>query len=766
MRTALTHAFAILLLSGCCGLRVAPEPPPPEPPPARVPPPSLAEPSFLEQYAATRAFRLGAPRSIRVVPGGDAVLYLRSGGRTFEQDLFAFDPATGAERVLLTADQILQGAEEQLTPEEKARRERQRETARGITSYDLSHDGEQILVPLAGRLYLVTRRTGAVREVPLAAEAAPPADPRLSPDARQLAFVRDGDVFVFDLAAGTERRLTQREGPEIRYGEAEFVAQEEMDRHHGYWWSPDGAWLAVQRTDTSGMEHLHLADPIAPAAATWAPAYPRPGQKNADVELLLIPTAGGAPTPVVWNRARYPYLATVRWDEAAPLTLLVQSRRQEEAVLLAADTKTGETRTLWTERDPAWVNLDQTVPRWVDEGSAYLWSSDREGVPRLELRAGDSTWARALTPPELHYQALLHVDEERHLVWFTASGPPPETHLYRVSLERGALPERVTQAPGLHSATFGRHTGRYVLIRDAPDETRRSATVIGDDGAALGALRSDAEEPPFSPRVELTTVEIEGRTHHAAIVRPRNFEAGVRYPGILYAYAGPGHPVVRASARSYLRDQWFADHGFIVLRLDGRGTPLRGRDWERAIKGDLIQVPLVDQAAGVQALAARLPELDAKRIGVYGWSFGGYFAAMATMQRSDVFKAGVAVAPVADWHDYDTHYTERYLGLPPENPEGYERSSVLTWAPWLEVPLLIMHGTVDDNVYFVHALKLSDALFRAGRDHAFLPLAGFTHMVADPLMTVRLYSRVASWFLEHLGDPELAPPAAPAGEPR
>ena len=257
-----------------------------------------------------------------------------------------------------------------------------------------------------------------------------------------------------------------------------------------------------------------------------------------------------------------------------------------------------------------------------------------------------------------------------------------------------------------------------------------------------------AEAPSFVPNVEYLTVG--ERDYRAAIVRPRNFEAGRRYPVLLSVYAGPGYAKVRKGRYRQLREQWQADHGFVVVSIDGRGTPGRGREWERAIRGNLIDIPLEDQVAGLQAVLAQYPELDGNRVGVYGWSFGGYFSAMAVMRRPDVFRVGVAGAPVCDWRDYDTHYTERFLGLPAENTSGYDASSVLTYAPELQRPLLIIHGTSDDNVYFAHALKMSDALMRAGRSHELIPLAGSTHIVADPQVAENLQAEIMGFLADGL----------------
>ena len=270
-------------------------------------------------------------------------------------------------------------------------------------------------------------------------------------------------------------------------------------------------------------------------------------------------------------------------------------------------------------------------------------------------------------------------------------------------------------------------------------------------------LATTRETPPWIPNLELTTVG--PKAFHAAIIRPRDFDAKKRYPVIVNVYGGPHAKTVNATPQAYFLQQWIADQGFIIASIDGRGTPGRGRDWERAIKNDLIGPALDDQVEGLQALGANYPEMDLAHVGIYGWSFGGYFSAMAAMKRPDIYHAGCAGAPVCDWLDYDTCYTERYLGVPALNKDGapdsdiYRKSSVLTYCKDLRRPLLIIHGTADDNVYFMHSLKMTQSLFRAGKEFEFLPLAGFTHMVPDPVVTTRLYSRIATFFKRHLGEP-------------
>ena len=720
----------------------------------------IADPAFLEQWAATFRFRLGNPTGIALTPDGSAVLFLRSGPRSFVNDLYEFDPATGRERVLLTAEQVLQGGEEKLTAEELARRERMRMASRGIASFQLSDDGAKILVPLSGKLFVIDRATGAKKE--LKGAEGFPIDPRFSPDGRLVACVREGDVYVTDIDASTERRLTTKSSPTITNGLAEFVAQEEMKRFRGHWFSPDATMLAYAQADTAGIEVFTIMDPTDPAKSPQTWPYPRPGKKNAEVRLgvlsLADPSAAPATVWARWDRERYPYLASVVWAKDAPLTIVVQNREQTEQLVLAIDTKTGDATTLLTERDAAWINLDQDFPKWLEGGAGFLWSTERNGAYELELRGRDGALLRTLCGREINYrEGLTGLDEKAGFAYVLGGNDPTETHLHRVPLDpKAGRPERLTTEPGVHGAVFAKKSAAHVRTFSGIDGTPRWR-VFRADGSEAGALTSVRETPPFTPNVEFADVSADGRTYEALLVRPRNLERGRRYPVIVSVYGGPGVQVVTKNAGAQLLNQWYADHGFVVVAIDNRGTPARGRDWERTIKNDFITEPLRDQVVALRALGARFPEMDLSRVGIYGWSFGGYFSAMAVMRAPDVFHAGVAGAPVCAWEDYDTHYTERYIGTPQSNPVGYRTGNVMTWAKDLSRPLLIIHGTADDNVYFMHALKMSDALFRAGKEHDFLALAGFTHMVPDPLVTRRLYSRVAGYFVEHLIETPPAP---------
>jgi dipeptidyl-peptidase-4 len=529
--------------------------------------------------------------------------------------------------------------------------------------------------------------------------------------------------------------------------------------------------IAYQETDNTGVEVWHVADPMYPGGNPTPFFYPRPGKANAKVRLgvtsLPSPSGRGAggegkgkTTWLDWDRDKYPYLATVRWSQNAPLCLTVQSRDQRELALLEANLKTGKTSLLLTEKSSTWVNLRQEVPRWLPSGESFLWVSERDDLPRLELRNRNGKMRRVVIAADFGYQGIVSVDKEGDEIIIAGSANPTEAHLYRFSLKDpfGEV-EQITKTPGMYGAVYSPDHSVHVLTTRTMDVMPKSE-VFRKDGKLIGALPSVAENPPRRPAVDLVQVASGKRKFHAAVIFPGDYETRKKYPVIVDVYGGPHHLHVAATQTRWLLDQWYADQGFIVVAIDGRGTPGRGAEWERAIYQKFGSVPLDDQVAALKALGAKYPMMDLNRVGIDGWSFGGYMSALAVMRRPDVFHAGVAGAPVCDWLDYDTHYTERYLGVPPEDVKksrddpAYKEGSLLTYAADLKRPLMILHGTADDNVYFRHSLKIVDALFRAGKDFEMVPLSGLTHMVPDPLVMERLHGRIALFFQKHLGRPE------------
>jgi dipeptidyl-peptidase-4 len=700
---------------------------------------------FVRRLALTKSFQFGAPVQATPTPDGKAVLFLRSGPRDKRQSLFELDVASGATKEALTPEALVKT--ETISAAEAARRERMRVTAGGLTSFELSKNGARVLVLMSGKLFVLTRATGVVKELP----SDDVIDPHFSPDGTKVAYVRGSDVYVVLVDSGRETAVTHG-GTETRpHGVAEFVAQEELERSRGFWFSPDSAKVLYEEADLSRVDALFVSDPSKPDSAPLKTSYPRAGRPNADVRLGLVSITGGPTTWVDWDRARFPYVTTVRWDEAGPgfLTLLVMDRLEENAALLIVDPKTGKTRVLLTEHDDAWLNIDPTVPRFLPDGR-FLWSSERKGPWALELRAASGEPVATLSSG---YRELLDLDPVAGVASFVRGDDPTRGRLAHVKLAEPQGLNEVSNGDGFVTARFGRGQHDVYVVRELKRTAMPRMYVRNTAGTVKVDIPQVVEDPGFVPEPEIVAV---GPDHvNVAILRPKGFDPKARYPVIDAAYGGPTHLTVAAVSNLYLRDQWIADAtGAIVVSLDARGTPERGRDWERALDGKIGAVPLDGHVATLDALAKRFPEMDTTRVGIYGWSFGGYLAALALLARPDVFKVAVAGAPVADWRDYDSAYTERYMGLPESNKAAYDEASLLTLAarPSTSRPFLLIHGTADDNVYFAHSLKLANAMERAGRPFELLPLVGITHLPYEPDMAERLWTRVAEFLRDHLNE--------------
>lgn len=701
---------------------------------------STADPKFLETYAQTRAFRLGTPRNVAISPDDGAVLFLRSAARDPKQALYETDLTTGLTRELLAPEKLLGVEGEKLSPEEKARRERLRITASGFTAFELSEDGKQILLPLSGRIFVVDRKTGARVEAKTGKGSA--FDPHLSPDGKEVAFVRDGDLWVIGLDdKAKETRVTIGSNDDVTHGLADFVAQEELDRTRGFWWSPDGDKLLYEEVDSKKVERFTIADPAHPEKAPDRAPYPRAGKTNAEVRFGLVSKKGGKTTWVDWDRAKFPYVAQVTF-KAGLFALHVLDRAQRTGALLGVDPKTGATTVLVEEKDDAWINVDPSVPRVLADGT-FLWSSEQSGAPQLELHDKNGKLLRTLSSPG--YRALVGVDPKARIAYFAGATEPTQRGLFATPLAGGEA-----KAVPLDDATFATPvmgpTGTVVAGYEGDRAGHRAWNARSVDGKRKIALPAVAEHPAIRP---IQFLAVGDDALRVSVLLPVGFQKGKKYPVVDAAYGGPHHQQVTDDGASYARDQWLADAtSAIVVRIDAKGTPGRGRAFERAVKDAFAKVPLDGHVAALQALGKLMPELDLDRVGVYGWSFGGYFAALAVLARPDFYKVGMAGAPVTDWRDYDTAYTERYLGMPDAQAHVYDMNAVTTYAaqPSTHRPLLVVHGTADDNVYFVHGLKLVEALAKAGRPFQFLPVTGMTHQIASPAHNELVWQRAA----EHL----------------
>ncbi|HEX7665492.1 MAG TPA: DPP IV N-terminal domain-containing protein, partial [Polyangiaceae bacterium] len=589
--------------------------------------------SFPRLLAVTRNFRLGDPKSMHPTEDGSKVLFLRAAAPDPRQSLWELDVASGKETILLDAAASMGGPQETLSHEERARRERMRINTTGYTSFEASKDGADVVVSLSGRLFRWSRKTGKSTELATGKGAA--IDPRLSPDGKRVAYVRDADVYAIALDGGKEERVTTGGTERKSHGLAEFIAEEELDRTRGFWWSPDGKSILYEEADTSKVETLYIQDPAHPEHAPDANPYPRAGTTNATLRFGIVGSHGGATKWIDFDNAKYAYVAQVGWSKNAPPTFYALDRAQRNGLVFSVDPATGKASELVHEHDDAWLNVDASCPRWLEDGSAFLWSTEKNGAWELELHDKKGALVRTVVPKNDGYRELSAVDSEKKVVVVESSVEPTEQGLGVYGLDaNGMATYRIAQPSSFLSASFGDSNGTYAFRLASTGAMPIYGVNHVTTDAVAKHVGSAAIKPPFEAKAEI--IRIGQDETRVALLWPHGYMQGTKLPLIDAAYAGPGYSTVLADESSYLRAQWLADvTGALVVSIDAKGTPNRGRDWERALTGKLGDVPLEGHVAAIQALEARYPVIDAKRIGIYGWSFGGYISAYAALARPD-----------------------------------------------------------------------------------------------------------------------------------
>ena len=687
--------------------------------------------SFPRRYAATQRFSLGAPRSFAIPPDGSRVVFVRSrGGDDPVGCLWTLDLASGEELCVADPRDLVGSDGEDLPREERARRERARESAGGIVSYATDRAVTKAVFVLGTRAYLADLAGGGATLLPM---DGPVIAPRLNGDATMVAFVRDRSLWVANVDGSDERSLAVPISPTVSWGLPDFVAAEEMGRFRGYWWSPDGTRLAVARVDEAPVQRWYIGDPIDPSVAPVEHRYPAAGTPNADVSLHLC-SLDGVVTEVEWDREQFPYLVDVSWASDQPLLVTLLSRDQRRLPVLTVDddgvaTRAGE------EHDEPWIELVPGFPRRTSDGRTI-----HPLVEPATRRIGIA--GVAVTPEGLQVRRLVDADDQR-LVFTASADDPTAVTVYRCGLDGSDL-RAISATDGVADAAA---RGDVTVV------TQRSLAGPGVTVTVDAGERHTVASYAEAPTLELNATELVlGKNElRAMLLLPRNHDGG-RLPVLLDPYGGPHAQRVVRSYNAHLQSQWFADAGFAVLVIDGRGSPGRGPAWERTIAGDLATLPLQDQIDGLLACAGAHPSLlDLDRVAIKGWSFGGYLAALAVLRRPDIFAAAIAGAPVTDWSLYDPHYTERYLGMPDTDAEAYRRSSLLDEAAALQRPLMIIHGLADDNVVAAHSLRLSRALLEAGRAHTLLPLSGVTHMTPQEVVAENLLHLQLEFLRDALG---------------
>ena len=691
--------------------------------------------TFPRQFARTQRLTVGEPRNIVVSPDGARVVFCRSlGGSDAVNSLYVLDVATSTETCV--ADMHAQhssSANSKLdTSAEQARRERAREGASGIVSYSCDDQVLNAAYCVAGQLFVTNLVTAVTHKIETSDAIF---DPRISPNGKHIAYVRDGKLCVCDLT-GTEIIVAAEAEPnnDITWGQAEFVAAEEMGRQRGYWWSPDSTAIAACRVDNSPVAMTWIGDPANPMTQPRPHRYPFAGTNNANVSLHIFTINAdnnSSRVDVQWQQSQLEYLTSVQWTRSG-LIIALQNREQTKLEVCAVHTSTGALSTIRTETDEHWIDLVAGSPALLADGRLAM-CCERNGVRALTIDD------HVVTSSEIQVRNIIATTPTA--IYFGANpiADPTVLHVMQCNLTDLTVSWLTTDA-GVHTAAVG---GDTVVIRSATLSEVRTATRVN----GKHQIANNAETCLLTPNV--TMHRIGANKIATAIVLPNNHDSSP-LPILFDPYGGPHAQRVLCASSAYFASQWFANQGFCVVIADGRGTPGRGTQWERDVHYDLATKILDDQIEVLRELPTLVPCADTTRVGIRGWSFGGYLAALAVLRAPDMFHCAVAGAPVTKWDLYDTHYTERYMGNPQTHAADYEATSLVAHAHLLERPLLLIHGLADDNVLAAHTLQFSTALLHHGKVHELLALSGVTHMTPQEVVAENLLLHQLEFLQRHL----------------
>ncbi|MGV9005219.1 MAG: S9 family peptidase [Brevundimonas sp.] len=671
-----------------------------------------------ERVFASPALSGPVARGVSLSPDGDLVAFLRS--RTDDVDvldLWAAPTAGGEPFKLIDARALVPEAGE-LSEAEKARRERMRISQRGVVEYSWDEQGRYILAPLEGDVFLASRTDGTVRR--LTQSPGDEIDAKVSPKGSYVSYVRDQNLYVNDLTTGTETAVTDDGASLITWATAEFIAQEEMDRDTGYWWSPDERYIALQRTDESGVDIVPRLDITGGGSTIVAQRYPRAGRPNAVVDLYVRDLQSGSRVKVDLGTDTDIYLGRVNWSvDGRTLYVQRESRDQKRIDLLSVDPATGASRVLMSQTSDTWVDLTDDFRPLAD--GRFIWSTEETGWRHLYLYDRDGRKIRAITRGDWPVKGLAGVNAMTGEVFFTASMRdgaelPYEQQLFRASLNRTMTPVAITPAGGWWSASVNKTGTAYVGNYSDPATPPQSA-LYRMDGTRVRWIeenRLDASHPffPYVSRLripEFGTLQSHGQTLVWRMQTPPGFDPARKYPVVMQVYGGPSTGAGAQRSWQSANNQLLTEAGYIVFRLDNRGEGDRSQAFESAQYLHMGTVEIEDQKMAANYLRS-LPYVDAAHLAMMGWSYGGFMSLNALTEPGMGLAAAAAGGPPTNWGLYDTHYTERYMSTPQANPEGYAGSDILTRLPNLSGRLLLMHGMADDNVVFENSTRLIDAL--------------------------------------------------------
>jgi dipeptidyl-peptidase-4 len=720
---------------------------------------AIAEQLEVARLEASPNLNGTTARGVRISPDGQRVTFLQ--GRPEDkkqQDLWEYHIADKSKRKLVDSVALL-GGEEELDEVELARRERQRITATGIVEYSFSPDGTALLFPLGGDLYYLPIG-GAPRK--LTDTGATETDARISPEGKFVSFIREQNLYVIDLDSGKESALTHDGQGAISYGMADFAAQEEMQRTSGYWWSKDDSRVAFTRVDEAGVTLVDRYEIGADGVTSIQQRYPFAGEANSQVQLFVLELKSGQVREIDLGEDKDIYLARVDFSPDGTLAIQKQSRDQKRLDLIFIDPVSHRQQRVLSETSETWINLHSDL-NFFEDGSHFTWTSERSGFRHIYLYAKNGELVDQLTSGNWQVaetarsgSGIKAVDEEGGYVYFTAwNVTPTEQHLFRASLSGKAPVTRLTEAGGWHSASVAPDGSFFVDNGQSPGRPPYSA-IRDRNGKLLTYITENAldEDHPYYPywpdhqAREFGVIETEdGVQLQYQLTLPTGFDPARQYPAIVYLYGGPGGSEVKKTW-SVDFNQVLAQNGFVVFTVDNRGTGNRGTAFDDVIYRNMGDYEVRDQVTGARWLMQK-PFVDAARIGIHGWSYGGYMTLLCMFKAPDIFKAGIAVAPVVDWRLYDTHYTERYMGDPADG-DFYHRSNPISYVDGLQGKLLLIHGMADDNVFFDNSVKLMAALQKEGKQFELMTYPGKRHGISGEAERTHLNQLRLDFFKRYL----------------
>ncbi len=710
----------------------------------------------LERIFASPDLSGPSLRALKMSPDGSRVTYLQGKKKNKDQyDLWEYHIGDAEKRLLVDSDDLLSG-EEVLSDEEKARRERQRlANVKGIIDYAWSDAGDTLLFPMNGDLFVYQLDNKKIRQ--LTRSDAFETDAKFSPKGGFVSFIRDQNIYVVNIKSGKEQQLTQDGGGLIKNGMAEFVAQEEMDRDTGYWWSPDEQHIAFLQVDEAPVAVTKRYEINADDIEVIEQRYPYTGEANVKIKMAVVHLASSEIQWIDIGKDDDIYIARVDWlPDSKQVSYQWQSRNQQTLELRFADLN-GAGKTAITEQSETWINLHNDL-RFLSNDQ-FIWASERSGFKHLYLYDTQGQLIRQLTAGNWVVDAVEGIDEQQQLIYFTGSlDSPLEKQLYRVNYTTASEPEKVTDKAGFYDITMDGKAQFYIAQwsnRNNPPQT----SLHQADGRQLAWLNENRinQDHPYYPYAknhldnEFGTLEAaDGQTLHYRMIKPAGFDVNNKYPVFQYVYGGPHVQYVTKAWGRWI-EQYMAQQGFVVFVIDNRGSDRRGVKFEAALYKQMGTPELTDQLVGTNFVKS-LPYVDANKVGIFGWSYGGFMTLKALTNAPEDYALGVSVAPVTDFALYDTHYTERYMSTPQLNPNGYSKTATFEQAKNISKPLLLIHGMADDNVLFLNSTKMIKVLQDEGILFDTMIYPGGKHGISGQKPQFHVYSTIANYFIKHLKD--------------